>query len=351
MGPRPGLKLPKWVHGFVDRHGTARYYFRRPGYKRVALPSLPHSTQFLDAYQAALAGTPREIGVTHSSPGTLAAAVAGYFSSVAFAELAKATQVSRRRILERFRVEHGSKGIATLERTHVQKLLDAKATRPGGAINFFTALRALMKHAVAVGLRSDDPTVGVRGPKFRSDGFYTWTEQDIAAFEARHPIGSRARLALALLLYTAQRRGDVVRMGRQHVRDGLIHVRQSKTGQTLAIPLHPELQAVLNATPVENMTFLVTRSGKPFHPDSFGHWFREQCQEAGLSSRATAHGLRKAACRRLAEHGASANVIAAISGHRTLREVARYTAAADQERLARRGIEVLTVNKNWQTGQ
>jgi integrase len=349
MGPRPGLKLPKWVHAFVDRQGKPRYYFRRPGYPRAALPALPYSSEFMSAYQAALNGTPQEIGATRSSPGTVAAAVAGYFGSIAFAELAKATQVSRRRILERFRAEHGSKGIATLGRAHVQKLIDAKAGTPGMAMNFFTALRALMQHAISVGLRSDDPTGGVRG--FRTEGHYTWTEADISAFEAKHPIGSRARLALALLLYTAQRRGDVVRMGRQHVRDGLIHVRQSKTRQTLAIPIHPELRAVLDAAPVEDLTFLVTRNGKPFHPDSFGPWFRHQCREAGLPAHATAHGLRKAACRRLAEAGASANVIAAISGHRTLREVARYTAAADQERLARRGIEVLTVNKYWQTGQ
>jgi integrase len=134
-------------------------------------------------------------------------------------------------------------------------------------------------------------------------------------------------------------------MGRQHVRDGLIHVRQSKTGTTLAIPLHPELCRVLDATRAENMTFMTTIGGKPFHPDSFTHWFKRQCREAGLPVTASVHGLRKAACRRLAELGCSASVIASISGHSTLREVARYTAAADQVRLARQGIEALTRTK------
>jgi len=179
-----------------------------------------------------------------------------------------------------------------------------------------------MRHAVAVGLRSDDPTLGVRGPKFKSPGFYTWAEDDIAAFEARHPIGTQARLAMALLLYTAQRRADVIRLGRQHVRDGLITVRQSKTGKTLTIPVHPELKAVLDAIPPENMTFLTTRGGKPFHADAFTHWFKRRCHEANLPVRATVHGLRKAACRRLAELGCSANVIASISGHATVKEVA-----------------------------
>jgi integrase len=336
------MKLPRYVHGFVDRHGKPRFYFRRPGYKRAPLPGLPHSTEFLDAYQAALEGAPRlEIGAGRSKPGTVAAAVAGYYGSLAFASLAESTRRTRRQILERFRGDHGANGIATLGRSHVERMLNGKAKTPGYALNFLAALRALMRHAVAVGLRSDDPTVGVRGPKFRSDGFYSWRDEDIAAFEATHPIGSQARLAMALLLYTAQRRADVIRMGRQHVRDGSISVRQSKTGATLVIPLHPELKTVLDATPVEHLTFLTTKGGRPFHADAFTHYFKRQCQKAGLPARASVHGLRKAACRRLAELGCSANVIASISGHSTLREVSRYTAAADQERMAKQAIAAL----------
>jgi integrase len=118
-----------------------------------------------------------------------------------------------------------------------------------------------------------------------------------------------------------------------------------KTGKVLAIPLHPELRAVLDATPSDHLTFLVTRSGKPFHADAFTHWFKNRCIEAGLPARASVHGLRKAACRRLAEAGCSASVIAAISGHATLREVSSYTAAAEQVRLAQQGIEAVTRTK------
>jgi integrase len=341
MGPR--LKLPPYVHAFTDRTGRPRFYFRRAGFKRVALPGLPYSPEFMAAYEMALHGTADALGISRSRPGTVAAAVAGYFASAAFAGLAETTRRTRRRILERFRLEHGDKGIATLGRIHVERLLATKTAANG--MNFLIALRALMKHAVLVGLRTDDPTAGVRAPKFRSAGFYTWTEGDIAAFEARHPTGSRARLALALLLYTAQRRADVIRMGRQHVRDGLIHVRQSKTGTQLGIPLHPELQVVLEAAPAEHLTFLTTHGGRPFHPDAFTHWFKRKCREAGLPPRASVHGLRKAACRRLAELGCSASVIASISGHSSLREIQRYTAAADQVRLARQGIEALTRTK------
>jgi len=334
---------PPYVHGYLDRHGRPRFYFRRAGFKRTALPGLPYSPEFMAAYEAAMHGGRGELGISRSRSGTVAAAVAGYFASAAFADLAETTRRSRRRILERFRLEHGDKGIATLGRNTVERLL---ATKPASAgLNFLVALRALMRHAVLVGLRADDPTVGVRAPKFRSAGFYTWTEDDIAAFEAKHPIGTRARLALVLLLYTAQRRADVIRMGRQHVRDGLIQVRQSKTGTNLGIPLHPELQKVIGATAAEHLTFLTTRGGRPFHPDAFTHWFKRKCREAGLAAQASVHGVRKAACRRLAEIGCSASVIASISGHSTLREVSRYTAAADQVRLARLGIEALTRTK------
>src|SRR4051812_33451280 len=121
MGSRPRMKLPRYVHGFVDRHGKPRFYFRRPGYKRTPLPGLPYSTEFLDAYQAALDGKPKlELGTSRSKPGTVAAAVAGYFGSMAFATLAESTRRTRRQILERFRGDHGANGIATLGRSHIE---------------------------------------------------------------------------------------------------------------------------------------------------------------------------------------------------------------------------------------
>jgi integrase len=140
-------------------------------------------------------------------------------------------------------------------------------------------------------------------------------------------------------LFTAQRRGDIVAMGRQHIRNGLLHVTQRKTGKALAIPIHPELQAVLATVPTTQMTFVQTLRGKPFDPHAFSAWFAEACDKAGLPSECTFHGLRKAACRRLAEAGCTVHEIAAISGHASLHEVERYTKAADQLRLARSAME------------
>src|SRR5256885_1291498 len=101
----------------------------------------------------------------------------------------------------------------------------------------------------------------------------------------------------------------------------------------LAIPVHAHLRGHL-AEVSDNMTFLMTELGKPFTAAGFSHWFRARCDEAGLPH-CSAHGLRKAAARRLAEAGCTEHEIAAITGHASLREIARYTKAADQQRLAR----------------
>src|SRR5262245_65279526 len=92
-----------------------------------------------------------------------------------------------------------------------------------------------------------------------------------AIFEARYPIGSRARLAFALLLFTGQRLSDVLKIGRQHIRNGVLQLQQQKTGAKLAIPVHPALQSVLDATPSKHLTFLTTKDGSPFSPGGFGN--------------------------------------------------------------------------------
>jgi integrase len=328
-----------YIHEYQDRHGKLRRYFRRPGFKRIALPGMPGSDEFMTAYQLALAGQPPrvEIGAGRTKPGTVNAAIVGYYNSVAFRSLALGTQKLQRSILERFRVEHGDKRIAMLPREFIVRTLGRRS--PSVARNWLKTLRALLQFAITEGFRADDPTQGVKPPRIKTDGFHTWTEDEIAQYEARHPIGTKARLALALLLYTAQRRSDVVGMGRQHVRNGMIAVRQQKTGTMLSIPIHPKLQEALAAAPDKHLTFLVTEFGKPFSIAGFGNWFRGRCIEAGLPKKCSTHGLRKAACRRLAEAGCTAHQIAAISGHLSLREVERYTKAADQAELARQAFE------------
>jgi integrase len=338
---------PKYVHGFIDRHGKPRFYFRRAGFKKIPLPGLPWSPEFMEAYEQAVAGQPApvDIGARRTRPGSMRALAVSYYQSVDYRSMQARTQRVYRGLIERFCEQvdkdgnkFGDKRAASIGREHIVRLIAARADKPEAANQFRKVLRAMMKHAVEIGLRADDPTRDVRAIRVKSEGFHSWSDAEIAQFEKRHLVGSRARLAFALLLYTGQRRSDVVRMGWQQVRNSVLTVRQQKTGANLSIPLHPALQAILRDTANDNMTFLTTQFGKPFTSNGFGNWFRDQCNAAGLPQ-CSAHGLRKAAARRLAEAGCTAHEIASITGHASLKQVTHYTRAADQERLASAAME------------
>ena len=244
MGPHLMRRPPKYVHGFLDRHGKPRFYFRRAGFKKVPLPGLPWSSQFMEAYEQAVAGQPAPIdaGARRTKPGSMRALAVSYFQSVDYRFMGLRTQRVYRGLIERFCEEadkdgnkFGDKRAALIGREHVVRLIATKANKPEAANQFRKVLRAMMKHAVEIGLRADDPTRDVRSIRVKSEGFHSWSDAEIAQFEKRHPIGSRARLAFALLLYTGQRRSDIVRLGRQHVRATVLTVRQQKTGTELLI--------------------------------------------------------------------------------------------------------------------
>jgi integrase len=328
------------VHGYRNRHGKMVFYFRKRGHKGIRLRGIPGSPEFMRIYEVALGNAePIVIGASRSKAGTVGAVVGMYLASAAFVGLADETRRTRRNILERFREAHGDKRIASIERKHVQALINAKAATPSAARNLLAVIRLLMQFAIEAGIRTDDPTMGVTRAKITGDGYATWEEHHIAAYEARHPIGTMARLAFELALGTGQRRGDLVKMGRQHVRGDTITVRQQKTDKSLIIPIGAELRAAIDAMPADRLTFITTARGEPFSPPSFTNWFSVQCHEAGLPAGLSVHGLRKAICRRLAEAGCTEKQIAAITGHKTLRMMQLYTQAADQERLARAAIE------------
>jgi integrase len=335
--------LPKYVTWFRDRHGKRRVRGRRHGFTYY-FKSAPGTENFAFEYQRWLVGETLhgQIGAKRTEPRSISALVVKFYRSAEWANLSETTKTTYKGIIERFRAEHGNKPVAQLERRHVRDMIAKKAATPAAANNLLRMIRLLMRFAIEEEWRHDDPTLGVKTIHIKSDGFHCWTEDEIALFERQWPMGTRERLAFALLLYTGQRRGDVIHMGRQHVREGKIRVVQQKTGESLAIPIHPVLQAVLAAGDADHLTFLTTARGQPFTPAGFGNWFREACNAAGLPKGCSAHGLRKAACRRLAEAGCSEKTIAAISGHKTLKEVARYTKAADQEILAEAAIRALS---------
>jgi integrase len=325
---------PKYCHHKQDRHGGAGFwYYERRGFPRIRLPGLPWSPEFMAAYEAAIKGKPLPIGAKNVPSGSMADLIAKYYASAAFLGLERSTQQVYHRIVEKIREDHGHRAVADLEAKYI-RILAARIQKPTAAKRFISILRVLLAHGVECGLIERNPAEGIKGPKVKTVGFHSWTEGEIAQFEARHEAETRERLALALLLYTGQRRSDVVRMGPQHVRDGELRIVQKKTRAELSIPVHPELAAIIETWPGGHMAFLVTAHGKPFTAAGFGNWFREACNAAGLPH-CSAHGLRKAAARRLADAGATEHEIAAITGHESLREVERYAKGASQARLAK----------------
>jgi integrase len=328
-------RAPKYVQSFVDNRGAARFYFRRPGFPRVALPGLPWSPEFMRAYEAAKGNAASPIGEHKTIPGSLRALAASYYQSVAFAELSEVTKASYRRIIDCMCKEHGHLRVATLKRKDVINAIERRKDTPGMANAFRNVLRVLMQRAIEVGLRADDPTAGIKPLRPKNpDGYHCWTEEEIEGFKQRWPVGTKQRLALALLLNTGQRRSDAVRLGRQHIRDGLLSLRQDKTGNDVfGVPILPELAEALAGVPADNLTFITTPRGTPYTPGSFSHWFKDQCRAANLPH-CSAHGLRKACATRLADAGCTPHEIAAITGHGSLKEVERYTRAANQKKLA-----------------
>ena len=188
----------RYVQSFVDRKtGAVFHYFRRRGFERVRLPGLPGSKEFMAAYQQALDGPQMAVGASRTKSGTVNAAIVGYYdSSMFFGSLASTTKIKRRCILERFRADHGDKPLAPLPQKFIVLMLGR--LKPNVAVSWLVAIRHLMQYAVAANLCETDPTLGIKLKTPKTNGIYTWGEQDIAAFEAAHPVGTKARLALAL---------------------------------------------------------------------------------------------------------------------------------------------------------
>jgi integrase len=342
MGQRMRRRLPQYVHGYLDRHGKPRHYLRRPGRVPIALPGMPWSAEFMDSYTTAMNNSlPVTIGIRRTRPGTVEEAVARYLGSGPFAALAPGTRALRRAILERFRVEHGEKRIGKLQAEHVARIISNLG--PHAQRNMMKTLRGLTAFAQVEGLIAADPTIGVKLARVKdTGGFATWPVECIERYRAAHKLGTRARLALELLYGTMQARGDVVRLGRQHVQGGALSLRRRKTGAPVDIPILPELEAAIDAmAKAEHLTFLVTEHGKPFSASGFSNWFRQMCVQAGIPKKLSAHGLRKAGATRLAEHGCTDHEIMAWGGWSTLSEVQRYTKAANRKRLAMQAADKL----------
>jgi integrase len=335
--------LPKYCSWHLDRaNGTRRVRFRKGGVLAY-LTGTPWSEDFMRQRAAVIDGVKierQEIGAARTVPGSFDALIVSYYKLV-FPTLKKSTQSVRHNILERFRADHGNKPIARFERQHAAAIIAAMAATPHAANNLLKVLRHLLAHAIDINMIAANPVLGIKKLKTTGDGIHTWTEHEVAQFTARHPLGTKAHLAMMLMLCTGQRRSDVVGMGWQHVRNDKIAVRQEKTDAPLLLPIDDELAAALKLVPRTNLTFLLTERGAPFTKAGFGNWMRDRCDEASLPQ-CSSHGLRKLTATRLANAGCSERQIMAVTGHKSVSEVSRYTKARDQAVLAEQAMQMRT---------
>lgn len=316
-----------------DRHGNVRWYTLASDGRKVRMRSEPGSDAWLREYNAVRQGASRP------AEGTFSALIVAYLRSPEFGALKLSTQSMRRRILDDVQAAGGDLMARELSSADIRAGRDKRRATPAAANNRMKAISAVYEWGKEQGIVDHNPVRGVKRLKETGPGHHTWTVAECLAFETRHPVGTMARLVYALALYTASRVSDVHRLGPQHLTaDGFLRIQQEKTGAVVVLPLVPPLAEAIKAVPPRAMTFAVTQPGKPFSVKGLSNKMREWADQAGLPH-CSIHGLRKATAARLAEHGMSASQIAAVTGHKTLAEIQRYTSEADQKRLAKSALE------------
>lgn len=329
--PRP---RPPHLHRETTRHGKPVWYVRVGKGPRIRIKAEFGSSDFDLEYQAALTGGSRP-AKRGPSTDSLAWLIARYRETAVWAALSSSTRRQRENIFKHVLETAGSRPYARIDIATIRDGRERRSSTPAQARNFLDAMRGLFRWALEAGLIKTDPTTGVENPPRRKGaGFRPWVEADVAAYEARWPLGTRQRVWLDVLLYTGLRRGDAVRFGRQHVRNDVATIKTEKSGQTLEVtlPILPVLAASLVAGPCGALAYICGARGEPLTKESFGNEFRAACRAAGVPG--SAHGVRKIAATTAANNGASVAQLEAIFGWTGGAMASHYTRTADRRRLA-----------------
>lgn len=337
--PRP---RPPHLNRETTRHGGVVWYVRVEKGARIRLRAEYGTDAFRAEYTAAVSGASPVKALT-TREGTLAWLIEKYRASAAWADLSNATRRQRECILKIVSTSAGHERFSAIDRKAIVAGRDRRRDTPAAARHFVQTMRGLFAWAVEASHVAENPTTGVKVSRPNTGGFHVWTDDECERFEQRWPVGTRERLAYDLLLYTGLRRGDAVKLGRPHVKNGLATIRTEKTGEVVCIPILPPLQASIDVAPIGELTFIATKAGRPWKKESFGTWFRDVCRKAGVPG--SAHGLRKAGATRAANNGATVAQLEAIFGWRGGGMAALYTRQADRKRLAGDGASKLMHEK------
>jgi integrase len=333
--PRP---RPPYLRREVTRHGSVVWYVRRGEERRVRIRAAFGTLEFDTEYRAALEATPRP-AKGGPGAGSITWLINRYQETCAWTKLSRASQRQRQNMLTQVIKAAGNRPFTDITKASLETARDRRS--PAQGRKFLDVMRGLFRWAVKAGIAKIDPTTGVANPPaLKTAGFHVWSEDDVAAYEARWPVGTRQRVWFDVLLYTGLRRGYAVKLGRQHVRDGVATLKTEKTDTEVTLPILPVLAQTLAAGPCGDLAFIAGESGRPLTKESFGNLFRDACHAAGLQNR-SAHGLRKAAATRAANAGATVAQLEAIFGWSGGSMASLYTRSADRRRLAMEAMSKL----------
>ena len=318
-----------------SRHGLTTWYVRIGDGPRVRVKGEYGTPEFAAAHKAALASLltecPQE-AIRRPHAGSLAWLAERYRETSAWADLSAATRRQRDNIFKRLLAESGSIPFVDIARKDIVATLDKRRDKAAAGRHFLETVRGLFKWALDAELIDADPTAGIRTMRRKSDGHPPWTDEDCARYEARWPLGTRERVAYAVLIETGLRRGDAVIFGKQHIRNGIATIRTEKTGEVVSFAITRALATATEAGPCGDLTFIAGEGRQPLTKETFGNWFRKACRASSVAK--SAHGLRKTAATRHALDGATELELMARYGWSEPRTAAIYTRKANRERLA-----------------
>lgn len=325
--------LPDNVTQYRDRHGKKRYRFRKVGLPTYSFRNEPGTPEFMEEYHLAKASLKPEPEPRFAA-GTIDAVVASLYKTPRWKKMKPTSKRTYQSIIERFRAKNGHLMVKDITTAAIDKKLAAMSETPAAANNLRKALSRIFRQAIKMELIATNPAKDTDSYAQEGDGFHTWTETEIAQYEAHWPLGTRERLAFALLLHTASRRADMLKIGPDDIEGDRFVLHHGKNDSETSIPINGDLEAAI--TPFADTTgpYLLTQHGKPYTVDGFGNWFARKITEAGLPVECRAHGLRKAMSRRLAESGATNQQGRAVTGHKTDKEFTRYAEKANKATMA-----------------
>lgn len=324
--PRP---RPPHLHRETNRHGNAAWYVREGKGPRIRIKGEYGTPEFDAAYRAAINGElPQPAG--KAVKGSLEWLWMLYRQTGAWTDLSMATRRQRENIMRGVLKTGGNQPLSKITGAAIKQGIDRR--KPFAARHFVDTMRGMFKWAVAAEHVGADPTAGKAVAKPKTKGFPVWTEDELEQFERRWPIGTRERVMFGVYCFTGLRRGDAAKLGRQHIRDGVIAIDTEKTGTRVTIPVLPELAEIIAAGPIGELSIIASKRGQPIRKEVLGNLFKVACRAAGINK--SAHGIRKAAATRAANNGATVATLEAIFGWEGGQMASLYTRAADRRALA-----------------